>query len=152
MAAQVGSKAPDFTLMDQNRNPVSLGDLAGHKALIVFIPFPFTGVCTGELCEIRDHLDELSQADGKVVVITCDTIFSNKAWATQEGFEFPILSDFWPHGAVTQAYGCFNDELGCAMRTTYVLDADGIVREIVATDQLSEARPFEAYPAALGKI
>lgn len=152
MTAEIGVKAPDFTLRDQDRNEVSLADFAGHKTLVVFIPFPFTGTCTGELCEIRDHFDEIDRADGKVVVITCDTAPANKAWATQEGFDFPILSDFWPHGAVTTAYGCFDDRLGCATRTTYVLDADGVVREIIASGSLGEARPFEAYPRALEKL
>ena len=152
MPADIGATAPDFTLTDQNRNQVSLGDFAGHKTLVVFIPFPFTGVCTGELCEIRDHFSDIEGFDGKVVAITCDTPFANKAWADQEGFDFPILSDFWPHGAVTQAYGCFDEQLGCATRTTYVLDGDGVVRQIIASGALSEARPFDAYPKALQEI
>ncbi len=152
MAVEIGAPAPEFTLRDQNRNDVSLADFRGHKTLVVFIPFPFTGICTGELCDLRDHFSEIDQAGGKVVVITCDTAPANKAWAEKEGFDFPILSDFWPHGAVTQTYGCFDDQLGCATRTTYVLDADGVVRNIIASGALGEPRPFEAYPQALEEI
>jgi peroxiredoxin (alkyl hydroperoxide reductase subunit C) len=152
MAATVGQPAPGFTLKDQDNNEVSVDDLKGHKALVVFIPFPFTGICTGELCAIRDHLNTLSDLDAKVVVITCDTRFVHKKWADEEGFTFPILSDFWPHGATAQAYGAFNDTTGSANRVTYVLDADGVVREIIDSGSLGTPREYELYEAALAKI
>ena len=138
MSLSIGDAAPDFTLKDQDGNDVSLSDLKGKKTLIVFIPFPFTGLCEGELCNIRDSLHLLDRFDANVISITCDTRPANKAWADSQEFGFRILSDFWPHGATAQAFGCFNEKTGSAWRATYVLDADGIVRDIIATDSLAE--------------
>ena len=85
----------------------------------------------------------------KVVAITCDTVPSNRRWAKDQGFEFPVLSDFWPHGKVTKAYDTFNEALGVADRTTYVLDEEGTIQAVIASDGLGIARPFEDYVAAL---
>ncbi len=152
MTAQVGAPAPDFELVDQNRNRVSLADFKGHKTMVVFIPNPFTGVCEGEVCEIRDNIAALGSSDAKVVVITTHGMFTNKTWADQLGVDFPILADYWPHGAVATAYGCFNEKLGIAERSTYVLDADGIVSEIIASDSLGTPREFASYTDALAAL
>ena len=152
MAADVGQPAPDFTLVDQERNRFSLSDLKGKKTVIVFIPFAFSRTCQGELCTIRDNLHALEAADANVVAITCDTFFSNAAWTKQEGFGFKILSDYWPHGATAQAYGCFDDRAGSAIRSTYVLDAEGIVRAIISSESLGQAREFDSYQEALAAI
>lgn len=152
MSAQVGSIAPPFALKDQDGNEVTLDSLPERKTLVVFIPFPFTGICEGELCEIRDHVAELSNLDAQVVVITCDTRYSNKKWADENGFNFPILSDFWPHGRTAQQYGCFNHTLGVAQRASYVLDSERVVREIIATDTLATPRDFQSYDQALQRI
>lgn len=149
MVAEVGSPAPEFTLTDQNGDEISLGSLRGRKTLVVFIPFPFSRTCEAELCTIRDNLGVLNEVDAAVVVITCDTRHVHRAWAEHQGFTFPILSDYWPHGAVARAYGCFDDRFGCATRATYVLDADGVVRRIITTDSLGTARDFGGYPEAL---
>ena len=149
MAAEIGSPAPAFELMNTDRTKVSLDSLKGRKALIVFIPFPFTGICEAELCMLRDERARLSELDANVVAITCDTVPANGAFAAQNGFDFPILSDFWPHGVVAQAYGAFNEITGSANRFTFVLDANGVVRSIVNTESLSTAREFEAYTEAL---
>jgi peroxiredoxin (alkyl hydroperoxide reductase subunit C) len=152
MPLDIGTKAPDFTLYDQNKEAVSLSALAGHKSLIVFIPFPFTGHCDNEGCAIRDGLGGLESIDAKVVVITDHAVPVNAKWAADNGFDFPVLSDFWPHGVVTKAYGAFNDALGAANRVTYVLDADGVIRDVVATDSLSIPREYELYGEALAAI
>ena len=152
MSLSIGDAAPDFTLKDQDGNAVSLSDLNGKKTLIVFIPFPFTGLCEGELCDIRDSLHQLDRFEANVVSITCDTRPANKAWADSQEFGFRILSYFWPHGATAQAYGCFNEKTGSAWRATYVLDADGIVRDIIATDSLADPRAVADYPKALAAI
>lgn len=152
MAAEIGAPAPGFTLKDTNNNEVSLSDLQGRITLVVFIPFPFTGNCTDELCAIRDNLAALDSAEANVVVITCDTRHANRHWAEEQGYQFPIISDFWPHGSVTQSYGCFDEKLGCATRTTYVLDADHVVREIISTESLAVTRPFDSYTEALAKL
>lgn len=152
MSIAPGQPAPDFTLIDQDKNPVSLSDLEGRKSLIVFIPFPFTGICEGELCTIRDRHAELNDLDANVVAITTNPIFSNKAWSDQNGLDFPVLSDFWPHGAVTDAYGTFDPKVGAANRSTYVLDEEGIVRSIVATESRKFVRAFDEYMEALQAI
>jgi peroxiredoxin (alkyl hydroperoxide reductase subunit C) len=152
MPLALGTNAPDFTLYAQNKEPVSLSDLAGHKGLIVFIPFPFTGHCDNEGCAIRDGLGGLESMDAKVVVITDHAVPVNAKWAADNGFEFPVLSDFWPHGEVTRAYDAFNDTLGAANRVTYVVDATGVIRDVIATDSLSIPREYELYGQALTEI
>ncbi len=148
----IGERAPAFSLRDQNRNVVTLEDIEGTPALIVFMPLAFTRVCGGEMCEIRDNHTELSDTGARTVVITCDNVPANTAWAEKEGFEFPILSDFWPHGEVTRAYGCFNDKLGVPHRATFVLDEAAVIREVISTDSLREARPFSSYIEALAAL
>lgn len=152
MPAEIGSPAPDFSLYATDGSEVSLDSLKGRKSLVVFIPFPFTGNCQDELCTIRDRLSELNDLDANVVAITTNPVFSNKAWSDQNGFTFPVLSDFWPHGAVTDAYGTFDPNVGAANRSTYVLDTDGIVRAVVATDTRRDIREFDEYVSALDAI
>ncbi|MDX1448494.1 MAG: redoxin domain-containing protein [Acidimicrobiia bacterium] len=149
MPAEIGSPAPDFTLLNYDKTRVSLADLRGTKTLLVFIPFPFTRVCTAELCDLRDNLSDLQQEGAQVVVVTCDSFGSNGAWARSEGVTYPVLSDFWPHGAVARAYGCFNEDLGVANRTTYVIDGEGIVREIIEAPSFGMAREIGSYTEAL---
>ena len=152
MPATIGQPAPDFTLRDQQNNQVSLADLRGQKSLLVFIPFPFTGTCQSELCAIRDDFGSLSKLGAKVFAITCDIGPSNRKWAEENNFAFPLLSDFWPHGAVAQAYGCFNEMIGVPMRWSFVIDENGVVRDIIKTDTLSQAREYEAYKKALAAM
>lgn len=148
----IGQKAPSFSLRDQRREIVTREDLEGDSALIVFMPLAFTRVCGGEMCEIRDNLSSLTSTGARSVVITCDNVPVNAAWAEKEGFDFPILSDFWPHGEVTRAYGCFNEKLGVPHRASFVLDASGTVRDLISTDSLGEARPFRSYLEALAAL
>jgi len=148
----IGRPAPAFELRDQNKELVSLDDFKGNKTLIVFIPFPFTGICDAEGCAIRDGLGALEAMDANVVIITAHSIPTNAKWAAENGFEFPVLSDYWPHGEVIQAYGVFNETVGAAMRSSFILDADGIVRDIVATESLGIAREHEAQVSALAAI
>ena len=152
MSVEIGQPAPSFELRDQDRNPVSLDSLKGKNTLVVFIPFPFTGNCEAELCTIRDQRARLNDLDANVVAISCDTIPSNKEWSDRNGFGFPVLSDYWPHGAVTQSYGAFNEAVGAANRYTFVLDADGIVRDIINTESLGVVREFEEFVKALEAI
>ena len=129
MTVEVGSQAPDFTLKNQDGQEVSLKDFRGERAvLLVFYPFAFSGICTGELCSVRDDLASFQNDDVQVLGISCDTTWSLKVWAQQEGYEFPLLSDFWPHGAVAESYGVFSSDLGFAFRGTFLIDRDGVVR------------------------
>ena len=125
----VGAIAPDFTLRDQNQQPVTLSSYRDTKnVLLVFFPLAFTGICQGELDLLRDHLPEFENDDSAALAISVGPPPTHKIWATQSGFLFPVLSDFWPHGEVSQAYGVFNDAVGIANRGTFVVDRSGIIR------------------------
>ena len=125
MTVSVGDTAPEFSLPDQDRQVVTLSELRGSPVLLVFYPFAFSGLCTGELCQLRDELATYTDAGVRVLAISTDPVFSLKAWKGQEGFDFPLLSDFWPHGAVAQTFGVFNDKAGMAVRGTFLVDAEG---------------------------
>ena len=152
MPLSIGAAAPDFTLRDQNRDKVSLSDLTGRRSVVVFIPYPFTSTCTAELCDLGDIVPDLSELDANVVVVTCDTYGANRRWAEDNDIEFPVLSDFWPHGAVTKAFDAFDEAHGVSFRISYVLDADGVVTDIIASEHLGTARPVQAYTDALTRL
>jgi peroxiredoxin len=153
MSATIGSTAPAFTLKDQNGNDVSLSDFTGKKAVaLVFYPFTFTGVCEGELCQLRDDFSSFEAAGVQVLALSCDSRHAQKVWAEQQAYNFPVLSDFWPHGAVAKAYGVFNEQLGCAIRATFVIGTDGTVVDEFHTDSLGTAREADRYREALAKL
>ncbi len=153
MAIQVGDDAPDFTLKDQAGTEVSLSSYRGEQnVVLVFYPFTFSGICTGELCELRDDPSTFTGAGAQVLAVSCNARHAQAAWAEQEGFDFPVLSDFWPHGEVAKAYGVFNDTLGCANRATFVIDKDGKVVATFATAELTTPRQHSEYEAALAKL
>jgi peroxiredoxin len=153
MTAEVGKAAPDFTLKDQAGNDVSLSSFKGKSAVALhFYPFTFTGVCEGELCRIRDDYRDFERAGVQVLAVSCDSRHAQRVWAEQQGFNFPVLSDFWPHGAVAKDYGVFNDQLGCAIRATFLIDKNGKIVDEFRTDSLGAARDPERYAAALAKL
>ncbi|MCH1869028.1 peroxiredoxin [Nocardioides sp. CFH 31398] len=126
---ETGVPAPDFTLQDQFGQEVSLSDYRGSKAVVVlFYPWAFSGVCTGELSGVRDRLAEFLTFDTEVLAVSCDPMFSLRTFADTDGLNFPLLSDFWPHGEVSRAYGVFDEERGVARRSSYVVDRQGVVR------------------------
>ncbi|MFR9804434.1 peroxiredoxin [Pseudonocardia sp. RS010] len=152
MAPEVGTKAPDFTLKDQDKQEVSLSSFQGDKAvLVVFYPFAFSGICTGELCTVRDDLSSFQNDDVQILAVSTDPTFSLKAWATAENYTFPLLSDFWPHGEVAKAYGVFNEGAGMAVRGTFLVDTDGVVR-FAEVNQPGEARDQEGWKKALAAL
>jgi peroxiredoxin len=152
MAVEVGSKAPDFTLNDYNKQAVTLSSYQGEKnVLLVFYPFAFSGLCQGELCQVRDELATYTDADVQVIGVSVDTPFSLKAWAEQQGYQFPLLSDFWPHGTVATAYGVFNDKAGLANRGTFLIDKEGVVR-FAEINQPGEPRDQEAWKKAVADL
>ena len=149
MPPATGDPAPDFTLKDQNNQEIRLADFRGRKAvLLVFYPLAFSRTCHGELTELRDHLAAYQNDRVQVLTVSVDSAYSHKVWATQEGFDFPLLADFWPHGAVARAYGVFNDVAGFANRGTFLIDAEGVIRfaEMLGP---GEARDQSAWRAAL---
>lgn len=153
MSLEVGQVAPNFTLKDQAGNDVSLSDYCGvQPVVIVFIPFPFSGICQDELCQIRDDPSTFENAGAAVIAISCATRHSHDVWAEREGFSFPVLSDFWPHGATTQAYGVFNEVVGCANRASFIVDIEGKIAASFATTTLSTAREHDEYGKALANL
>jgi peroxiredoxin len=149
MTVEVGAQAPDFTLKNQDGQDVSLSDFKGQKAvLLVFYPFAFSGICTGELCSVRDDLSSFQNDDVQVLGCSVDTTWSLKAWALQEGYDFPLLSDFWPHGATAESYGVFSADLGFAFRGTFLIDSDGVVR-FAETNGPGDARDQQGWRDAL---
>jgi mycoredoxin-dependent peroxiredoxin len=152
MAVEVGSKAPDFTLNDLNREKVSLEALrSGKNVLLVFYPFAFSGTCQGELCQVRDEISEFQNDKVQVVGVSVDAPFSLKAWAQQQGYTFPLLSDFWPHGEVAKAYGVFNEAAGMANRGTFLIDTEGVVR-FAEVNGPGEARDQSAWKKAIAAL
>ena len=152
MAVEVGAQAPDFTLPDYNKQQVSLADFRGKKnVLLVFYPFAFSGICQGELCQVRDDLADFQNDNVQVIGVSVDTPFALKAWADQQGYTFPLLSDFWPHGAVSQAYGVFNNDAGYSNRGTFVVNRSGVIR-FAEMKEPGEARDQEVWRRALAAL
>ncbi|QDY76580.1 peroxiredoxin [Streptomyces qinzhouensis] len=149
MAIEVGTKAPEFTLKDNHGRTVRLADYRGEKnVVLLFYPFAFTGVCTGELSALRDELPRFVNDTTQLLAVSNDSIHTLRVFAEQEGFEYPLLSDFWPHGEVSRAYGVFDEEKGCAVRGTFVIDKAGVVRWSVV-NALPDARDPHDYAKAL---
>lgn len=152
MTIAIGQAAPDFELKDQTGTKVSLSSFKGKKnVVLVFIPFSFTGTCTEELCAIRDDLSAFENDGVQVLAVSCDSMHTQKIFAAQEGYTFPVLSDYWPHGAAAQAYGIFNEDIGCAMRGTFIIDKEGIVRWSVVQG-LGDARNNGDYKSAIAAL
>ncbi|MFY1672430.1 peroxiredoxin [Plantactinospora sp. WMMB334] len=129
MPIDVGAQAPDFVLKDQNNQLVRLAELRGRRVvLLVFYPLAFTGTCQGELGELQENLHEYQNGDVQVLTVSVDSVYVHRVWADREGYAFPLLADFWPHGAVARAYGVFNEAAGVADRGTFVVDRAGTVR------------------------
>ncbi len=152
MALKVGDEAPDFTLKDQNNEEHTLSEFRGVKnVLLVFYPLAFSGICTGELDQLRADLDSYQNADVQVLGVSVDSVFALKAWSEQQSYDFPLLADFWPHGAVAQSYGVFNDAAGLANRGTFLVDTDGTVR-FAEMNQPGEARDQTVWKQALAAL
>lgn len=151
MSLQIGSSAPDFTLKSQHGEDISLSQFRGSNVALVFFPFAFSGICTGELCEIRDNLAVFEDSRVEVLAISCDHFFSNRAFADDQGLGFPVLSDFWPHGEASRAYGVFNEGAGAPERGTFLIDREGVLRWSVHHG-IGEARDFEAYRTAVAEL
>lgn len=157
----VGSQAPDFTLKDNHGRTVRLSDLRsrpdgdgdgyGRNVVLVFYPFAFTGVCTGELTALRDALSTFVNDDTQLLAVSTDSIHTLRIFAEQEGLEYPLLSDFWPHGQTSRAYGIFDEDKGCALRGTFVIDKEGVVRWSVVNG-LPDARDIGEYVKALAAL
>jgi peroxiredoxin len=152
MPVEVGQVAPDFTLKNQHGEEVTLSSFRGSKnVVLVFYPFAFSPTCTGELCEIRDQRASLEGDDTVVFGVSCDPMWSLRRYAEAEGFEYGLLSDFWPHGGVSSAYGVFLEDKGFSTRGTFVIDKDGVVRWAIVNSP-GDARSTQEYRDALADL
>jgi mycoredoxin-dependent peroxiredoxin len=152
MSVEVGQAAPEFTLSNQFGEKVSLADFRGEKnVVLMFYPFAFTGTCTGELCAIRDQYVDFVNDDTVVLSVSCDSPYTLKVFAEQESLTHALLSDFWPHGEASKAYGVFLDDKGFSTRGTFIIDKEGVVRWSVVNGP-GEARESADYKAALAAL
>ena len=152
MAIEIGDQAPDFALPDQHRQTVRLSDFRGSKnVVVVFYPLAFTGTCQGELCAIRDHIEDFSSDDVQVLAISVDSGPVHAKWAAEQGYTFPLLADFWPHGEVARAYGVLQEDLGLALRGTFIVGPDGVVAYKVV-NAIPDARDLDDYRAVLAGL
>ena len=148
----VGTHAPDFSLKDQNNEVVTLSSFRGDKAvLIVFYPWAFTSICTGELGQLRERIAEFANDDVQVLTVSIDSTFTHKVFSTRDNLNFPLLSDFWPHGGVAEAFGVFNAEVGVSNRGTFLIDRDGVIR-FSEVNEIGVGRDPETWLAAIGEL
>jgi peroxiredoxin len=148
----VGDDAPDFELVDQGRTTVRLSSFRGEKnVVVVFYPLSFTRVCQGELSAIRDEIADFSNDSVQTLAISVDSGPTHAAWAAEQGYTFPLLADFWPHGAVARAYGVFNEDIGLAVRGTFIVDRQGKVAYKVV-NAIPDARDHVEYKKVLASL
>src|ERR1700730_11305306 len=140
MAVEVGDQATDFELKDQHGTPVRLSSFRGAKnVVLVFYPLAFSGVCTSELCAIRDEFPEVTRDDVELLTVSVDSTFPHRAWSDAEHFQFELLSDFWPHGDVAKLYGVFDFARGIATQGTFI-------------NPIPQARDLAEYSKALAAL
>lgn len=152
MSLIIGDQAPDFELSNQFGETVKLSDFRGIKPVVmVFYPLSFSGICTGELCELRDNFAKFENDDVELLAISVDSKYVQKQFAEHEGYKFSVLADFWPHGGVAKQYGVFLEENGFANRATFVINKDGdLVAKFVTAP--GQARSLDEYDKALATL
>lgn len=152
MSLIIGDQAPDFELSNQFGETVKLSDFRGIKPVVmVFYPLSFSGICTGELCELRDNFAKFENDNVELLAISVDSKYVQKQFAEHEGYKFSVLADFWPHGGVAKQYGVFLEENGFANRATFVINKDGdLVAKFVTAP--GQARSLDEYDKALATL
>jgi peroxiredoxin len=152
MAVAVGDKAPDFELVNQHGETVKLSSFQGKKPVVlVFYPLSFSGTCTEELCELRDNISAFESKDVELMAISVDSKYTQKLFAEKEGYKFNVLADFWPHGGTASAYGVFKEDAGIAIRGTFLIDKEGVIRNMFVNGP-GEARDLASYHQALAAL
>jgi len=152
MALANETTAPDFELANQFGEHVRLSDFRGKKPVaLVFFPLAFSSTCTTELCALRDNLSLFKRDDVELLGISVVSKATLRAFAEAEGYDFTLLADFWPHGAVSKEYGVFLEEKGFANRATFLIDTDGVIRSRFITAP-GQARSIEEYTEALAEL
>jgi peroxiredoxin len=148
MCRRTKRRAPDFTARNQYGEPITLSALRGSPVVMIFYPWAFSSICRSELGDVREHADEFASTGARVLAVSCDAIFTLRAFADQEELKFDLLSDHWPRGAIARSYGVFDDQLGCAVRGSFVVKADGkIIWQVV--NQIGEARQLSEVLGSL---
>lgn len=128
----IGSPAPDFTLQSSAGGSVTLSDLRGSTVVLAFYPLDWSSVCSKQMDDYSANISQFEAEGAKVFGISVDSIHSHRAWAEARKIAFPLLADFHPKGAVAQLYGVYNEERGSARRVTFLIDAEGIVRDVIS--------------------
>jgi peroxiredoxin len=155
MSVQIGQDAPDFTLKNTEREDVALSSFRGKKnVVLLFVPFAFTGVCTNELCSVRDNLSAYNNLNAEVIGISVDSPFAQKQWKDKENLNFTLVSDF--NREVCKAYGAQYDNLmgfqGVAKRAAFVVDTAGKVRYAEVLDSAGNLPSFDQITATLQSL
>jgi peroxiredoxin len=152
MSINVGDLAPDFTARNHKGEEVTLSSFRGKKNVtLVFFPFAFTGICTGELCALRDDLGSYENDSSELLAISCDTVPTLGVFAEKEGYNFSLLSDFWPHGEISKKYGVFEEVRGCAIRGTFIIDKNGVLQWKVV-NAIGDKRNEGDYKEVLARL
>jgi len=144
MALEVGTQSPELEYENLNGETKSIL-ASGEQTWVIFIPFAFTGVCQGEVCDIRDNFSNYGNDGKNLVIVTTDPAPSQKEWSDMLGYKGAWVSDFYPHGEISKRFDVFNAELGCANRVSYLIDENGKIAKVVSSGSLSEARDFSLY-------
>ncbi|GMA34111.1 peroxiredoxin [Demequina litorisediminis] len=150
-APAVGEAAPAFSLIDQHGRHVTLADFRGSPVLVVFVPFAFSDTCTNELIDLRDAGALSEDKNVAVAIVSCDSLYTMKAWGDAHAFDQSLLSDFWPHGEAARAYGVFSEDKGLAGRGTFLIDGEGVIRWSVI-NPTGEARSIDDYREAIAEL
>lgn len=155
MQLSKGQSAPDFSLFNSEKTKISLADFKGKNLVILFFPQAFTGVCTTELCSVRDNLNAYTSLNAEVVGISVDSIFTLAKFKEEQSYNFPLLSDF--NKEISQAYGAFYDEFvfdmkGVSRRAAFVVDADGIVQYAEVLESAGDQPNFDAIKTTLAEL
>jgi len=155
MALSIGDKAPDFNLFNTEKKEVKLSDYAGKNVVVLFFPLAFTGVCTTELCSIRDSMNVYSGLNAEVLAISVDSLFTLEKFKTEQGYQFPLLSDF--NSETAAAYGALYDNFvlgmkNVAKRSAFVVDGVGNIRYAEVLESAGDLPNFEAVQAALTSL
>lgn len=150
MSLNIGDQIPEFELYNHDKTKYSDKDFLGQKTMFVFMPFPFSSVCDKEICELRDYQESFIKEDTNTVLITVGASPTNRAWAEHYNIEFPILSDFWPHGDTAKKFGCFHDGAGISLRYTFITNEENVITEIIKSDEIGVERDFSEYSESFG--
>ncbi len=152
---QPGDKAPDFALRSSDKSLVKLSEQRGQNVVLLFFPFAFTGVCTKELCQMRDSIADYEKLDARILAVSVDSPYSLAKWKAEQGFNFPLLSDF--NKTVSKKYDTIYKEFGMGLkgvskRSAFVIDKQGIVRYVEVLENAGEIPDFNAVKQTLQSI